>query len=97
MSNLNSREMPKKKCSGEYHDSIKGTNNFIVYLNDDEFQIQLVNPTSRVIGAKFKFSNERKGCFLNDKHSVEHTRLDCSALVMTSLFSILMKFLTRLR
>lgn len=46
MSNLNSREMPKKKCSGEYCDSSKGTNNFIVYLNDDEFQIQLVNPTN---------------------------------------------------
>lgn len=94
MSNLNSRKMPKKKCSGEYHDSIKGTNNFIVYLNDDEFQIQFVNPTNRVIGTKFKFSNERKECFLNDKRSVEHTWLDCSVLVMTSVSSIPMKFLT---
>lgn len=94
MSNLNSREMPKKKCSGEYCDSSKGANNFIVYLNNDEFQIQLINPTNRVIGAKFKFSNERKGCFLSDKRSVEHVRLDCSALVMTSVSSIPMKFLT---
>ena len=94
MSNLNSREMPKKKCSGEYCDSSKGTNNFIVYLNDDEFQIQFVNPTNRVIGAKFKFSNECKGCFLSDKRSAEHVRLDCSALVMTSVSSIPMKFLT---
>lgn len=94
MSNLNSREMPKKKCSGEYCDSSKGTNNFIVYLNDDEFQIQLVNPTNRVIGAKFKFSNECKGCFLGDKRLVEHAWLDCSALVMTSVSSIPMKFLT---
>ena len=93
MSNLNSREMPKKKCSGEYCDSSKGTNNFIVYLND-EFQIQLVNPTNRVVGAKFKFSNERKGCFLSDKRPVEYVRLDCSALVMTSVSSIPMKFLT---
>ena len=94
MSNLNSREMPKKKCSGEYCDSSKGTNNFIVYLNDDEFQIQFVNPTNRVIGAKFKFSNECKGCFLSDKRSAEHVRFDCSALVMTSVSSIPMKFLT---
>lgn len=94
MSNLNSREMPKKKCSGEYCDSSKGANNFIVYLNDDEFQIQFVNPTNQVIGAKFKFSNECKGCFLSDKRSAEHVRLDCSALVMTSVSSIPMKFLT---
>lgn len=94
MSNLNSREMSKKKCSGEYCDSSKGANNFIVYLNDDEFQIQFVNPTNRVIGAKFKFSNECKGCFLSDKRSAEHVRLDCSALVMTSVSSIPMKFLT---
>lgn len=94
MPNLNSREMPKKKCSEEYCDSSKGANNFIVCLNDDEFQIQLVNPTNRVIGAKFKFSNEGKGYFLSDKRSIEHARLDCSALIMTSVSSIPMKFLT---
>ena len=70
MSNLNSREMPKKKCSGEYCDSSKGTNNFIVYLNDDEFQIQLFNPTNRVIGAKLKFNNEHKGRLSSNNYIV---------------------------
>lgn len=66
MANLNVREMAKiainKKLCKEYNDASKGVDNFIVYLNDgDEFQIQLFNPTNRVIGAKLKFNNEHKG------------------------------------
>lgn len=75
MANLNSREMAKiaidKKLCREYCDASKGTDNFIVYLNDgDEFQIQLFNPTNRVIGAKLKFNNEHKGWFSSDNYVV---------------------------
>ena len=75
MANLNSREMAKiaidKKLCREYCDASKGADNFIVYLNDgDEFQIQLFNPTNRVIGAKLKFNNEHKGWFSSDNYVV---------------------------
>lgn len=65
MANLNFVEMAKvavdKKLCKEYRDASKGDNNFIVYLNDgDEFQIQLFNPTNRVIGAKIKFKDEHR-------------------------------------
>lgn len=75
MANLNSREMAKiaieKRLCKEYCDASKGTDNFIVYLNDgDEFQIQLFNPTNRVIGAKLKFNNEHKGWFSSDNYVV---------------------------
>lgn len=65
MANLNFNEMAKvavdKKLCKEYRDASKGDNNFIVYLNDgDEFQIQLFNPTNRVIGAKIKFKDEHR-------------------------------------
>lgn len=65
MTNLNLKEMAKiainKKLCKEYCDINKGTDNFIVYLNNgDEFQIQLFNPTNKVIGAKLKFNNEHK-------------------------------------
>jgi hypothetical protein len=75
MANLNVREMAKiaidKKLCKEYNDASKGVDNFIVYLNDgDEFQIQLFNPTNRVIGAKIKFNNEYKGWTSNDNYIV---------------------------
>jgi hypothetical protein len=75
MANLNSREMAKiaveKRLCKEYCDASKGVDNFIVYLNDgDEFQIQLFNPTNRVIGAKLKFNNEHKGWFSSDNYVV---------------------------
>ena len=75
MANLNVREMAKiavdKKLCKEYNDASKGVDNFIVYLNDgDEFQIQLFNPTNRVIGAKLKFNNERKGWVSSDNYIV---------------------------
>lgn len=75
MANLNSREMAKiaisKKLCKEYCDASKSTNNFIVYLNDgDEFQIQLFNPTNRVIGAKLKFNNEHKGWLSGNNYIV---------------------------
>ena len=65
MANLNLKEMAKiainKKLCKEYCDISKGTDNFIVYLNNgDEFQIQLFNPTNQVIGVKLKFNNEHK-------------------------------------
>lgn len=75
MANLNVREMAKiavnKKLCKEYNDASKGVDNFIVYLNDgDEFQIQLFNPTNRVIGAKLKFNNEHKGWVSSDNYIV---------------------------
>jgi hypothetical protein len=75
MANLNPREMAKiaveKRLCKEYCDASKGVDNFIVYLNDgDEFQIQLFNPTNRVIGAKLKFNNEHKGWFSSDNYVV---------------------------
>ena len=75
MANLNSREMAKiaveKRLCKEYCDASKGVDNFIVYLNDgDEFQIQLFNPTNRVIGAKLKFNNEHRGWFSSDNYVV---------------------------
>ena len=75
MANLNVREMAKiaidKKLCKEYNDASKGVDNFIVYLNDgDEFQIQLFNPTNRVIGAKLKFNDEHKGWFSSDNYVV---------------------------
>lgn len=75
MANLNSREMAKiaveKRLCREYCDASKGADNFIVYLNDgDEFQIQLFNPTNRVIGAKLKFNDEHKGWFSSDNYVV---------------------------
>lgn len=75
MANLNSREMAKiaigKKLCKEYNDASKGVDNFIVYLNDgDEFQIQLFNPTNRVIGAKLKFNNEQRGWLSSDNYIV---------------------------
>lgn len=65
MANLNLKEMAKiainKKLCKEYCDISKGTDNFIVYLNNgDEFQIQLFNPINQVIGVKLKFNNEHK-------------------------------------
>ena len=65
MAHLNLKEMAKiainKKLCKEYCDISKGTDNFIVYLNNgDEFQIQLFNPTNQVIGVKLKFNNEHK-------------------------------------
>lgn len=65
MANLNFIEMAKvavdKKLCKEYRDANKSDNNFIVYLNDgDEFQIQLFNPTNRIIGAKIKFKDEHR-------------------------------------
>lgn len=71
MANLNVKEMAKiavgKKLCKEYNDPSKGTDNFIVYLNDgDEFQIQLFNPTNQVIGAKLKFNDERKSWYSSD-------------------------------
>lgn len=75
MANLNVREMAKiaidKKLCKEYNDASKGVDNFIVYLNDgDEFQIQLFNPTNRVIGAKLKFNNEQRGWLSSDNYIV---------------------------
>lgn len=75
MANLNPREMAKiaveKRLCKEYCDASKGEDNFIVYLNDgDEFQIQLFNPTNRVIGAKLKFNDEHKGWFSSDNYVV---------------------------
>lgn len=75
MANLNVREMAKialdKKLCKEYNDASKGVDNFIVYLNDgDEFQIQLFNPTNRVIGVKLKFNNEHKGWLSSDNYIV---------------------------
>ena len=75
MANLNVREMAKiavgKKLCKEYNDASKGVDNFIVYLNDgDEFQIQLFNPTNRVIGAKLRFNNEHKGWISSDNYIV---------------------------
>jgi hypothetical protein len=61
----------EKRLCKEYCDASKGVDNFIVYLNDgDEFQIQLFNPTNRVIGAKLKFNNEHKGWFSSDNYVV---------------------------
>lgn len=75
MANLNSREMAKiaveKRLCKEYCDASKGEDNFIVYLNNgDEFQIQLFNPTNRVIGAKLEFNNENVGWHSTDSYVV---------------------------
>jgi hypothetical protein len=63
MTNLNFNDMAKvaisKKLCKEYHNG--GCNNAIVYLNNgDEFQIQLFNPTSSVVGVKIKFNDISK-------------------------------------
>lgn len=75
MANLNLKEMAKiainKKLCKEYCDISKGTDNFIVYLNNgDEFQIQLFNPTNQVIGVKLKFNNEHKEWLLSNNYIV---------------------------